>query len=237
MLMNRSMSYEEEIRNLVNDIKSLVELKKAAQRENDYSTFPSFTFHDASINFVKSIEEINKDQSTRNNKLMEVTIEHPEVRLIDKGIEEQKIRLAKDIDNAIVRLRTRQTRLTEAYNRYMAELINEPDKSRKFARLDKLAAMKNDFVMNLYDEKSSYMIASAGIVSDYIILQKASVAGTPISPKETFVKLAGVLVGLVLGLVVIIIRYLLQNTIIAIDDVERKSKAPLLGVIPRYKIS
>ena len=235
LLADQSLSFEEAFRDIDNDLQLLVLFKRAVQKENDYSTLPTFTFREKTIFFGAEVAEINKTQKDRNLMMLEVTQGHPNVRLKDKEIEEGKIRLSKNVDNAINGLHTKQKLLKEEHDKYMAELFTIPDLQHKFDRLDKMAAIKNDFVLNLYSEKSNYLIASAGIVSDYVILQRAFVSKVPISPRETFVKLAGVLTGLILGLVIIVIRYLLQNTIISIDDVEKKTRAPLLGVIPRYK--
>ena len=79
------------------------------------------------------------------------------------------------------------------------------------------------------------MIANAGVVSDYVILQNATTPNSPISPKVTMIRLAGILSGILLGLLLVIIRYLLHKTIISIQEVQYKSKAPLLGVIPSYE--
>src|SRR6202035_5342782 len=85
------------------------------------------------------------------------------------------------------------------------------------------------------EQKTNFLIAGAGMVPDYVLLEKAKSDPNPVSPEETVIEIGGLVVGLLIGLILIAIRYLLHNTITAIEDVAKKTQAPLLGVIPRYK--
>jgi len=234
-LSQKTMEYEENFRDFKYDISLMQTFKSLVLANKDYANLPSLQFKIANVSFDNEINSINQLQQQRNIMMLEATAMHPAVRLIDKQIEESKIRLNKSLDNAISTLMASFDLMREEYKKYMAEIMKIPDLQSKFERLDKMADIRNDFVLNLYSQKSDYLIASAGIVSDYVILQKATLPGSPISPKEIIVKIAGVVIGLLLGLIMIVIRYLLHNTIISIDDVARKTKATMLGVIPSYK--
>lgn len=234
-LSQKSMEFEEKFRDYKYDLALMQTFKGLLLVNKDYSSLPSVTFKVAGVNFDGDIAYINSLQLDRNRLLLDATPMHPTVRLIDKQIEESKIRLNKSLDNATATLKANMDLLLIEYKKYMAEIMKVPDLQNKFARLDKMADIRNDFVMNLYTQKSHYLIASAGIVSDYVVLQGATVPTTPISPKDTIVQIGGFAIGLLLGLVLIVIRYLLHNTIISVEDVTRKTPAALLGVIPSYK--
>ena len=102
-----------------------------------------------------------------------------------------------------------------------------PSLQNKFDRLDPFAAAPHPLILRLYEQLSNYLIASAGIVSDYVVLEKASLPTDPVSPKENYVRIGGFVIGLLLGLLLIVVRYLLHNTIVSIDDVERKIITPV----------
>lgn len=234
-LSQQSMAFEEKFRDYKYDLALMQTFKGLLLTNKDYSSLPAIKFKVAGITFEGDIQYINSLQLERNRLLLDATPMHPTIRLIDKQIEESKIRLNKSLDNATESLKANMKQLVDEYNKYMSEIMKIPDLENKFSRLDKMADIRNDFVLNLYSQKSNYLIASAGIVSDYVVLQRASVPTTPISPKDTIVKISGFAIGLLLGLVLIVVRYLLHNTIIAVEDVTRKTPAALLGVIPSYK--
>ena len=174
-------------------------------------------------------------QQQRNSLLLDATVQHPQIRLIDRQIEDSKIRLNKNIDNALSTLQSQFALLKEEYQKYIDDMKRMPGLQSKYERLEKMAAIRNGFVNHLFEEKSNYLIAGAGIVSDYVVLEKAKTDPTPVSPNESVIKLMGLAVGLILGLIMIVIRYLMHNTITSVEDVEKKTTAPLLGVVPRYK--
>lgn len=49
------------------------------------------------------------------------------------------------------------------------------------------------------------------------------------------IRLVGILSGLLLGLLLVILGYLFAKRQIVVQEVQYKSKAPLLGVIPSYE--
>lgn len=234
-LSQKSIEFEESFRGFKDDLSLMQTFKGMLLTNKDYASLPDMNFKVANVSFDGEINYINDLQMQRNRLLLDATPMHPTVRLLDKQIEESKIRLNKSLDNAIAALKANLQLLLADYNKYSGEIMRIPDLQNKFARLDKMADIRNDFVLNLYSQKSNYMIASAGIVSDYVVLQRATVPVSPISPKDTIVKIAGFAIGLLLGLILIVIRYLLHNTIIAVEDVTKKTPAALLGVIPSYK--
>lgn len=235
MLSNKQIEFEAKYRDYKYDLALMQTFKNLLLVNKDYASLPSITFKLAGVSFQSEVEYINDLQISRNKLLLDATPLHPTVRLIDKQIEEAKIKLNKTLDNAQSTLKANMQMLLDEYNKYTGELLKMPDLENKFARLDKMADIRNDFVLSLYSQKSNYMIASAGIVSDFVVLQHATIPTTPISPKDTIVKIAGLAIGLILGLVLIVIRYLMHNTIVSVDDVSRKTPAPILGVIPSYK--
>jgi tyrosine-protein kinase Etk/Wzc len=193
-LTEKSMEYENRFRDFDYDISLLKTFKDLLLNNKEYANLPNLAFKNTTISFEDQIIAINELQKKRNGYLLDATPQHPSVRMIDKQIEEAKLRLNKNLDNSLVGLQTSLDILKSEYQKYMNEILRTPDLQNKFARLDKMAGIRSDFVLNLYSQKSNYLIASAGIVGDYVVLQKATVPTSPISPKENFVKIAGVLI-------------------------------------------
>lgn len=211
-----------------------IKLFKKYILNNQSSYLPVIDFKQAGIDLSTPINKINDLQLQRNLALLDVTPEHPKVKLLDKQMADGRDELIRNLDNAIVALQAKLAGLNGEYSDGMNKLIEMPQLESEFNRLNKIRESKEKFYLNLIDQRSSYMIANAGVVSDYIILQKAAVPGSPISPNVTLIRLAGLLIGLVIGLIIVIIRYMTHKTIISTAEIEFKSKAPILGVVPSY---
>jgi len=234
-LSGKASDYESKFRDFEYDIELMKTLKQLLIVNKEYANLPAIKFKLSSVSFDEDVKHINDLQQQRNILLMDATPQHPQIRLIDREIEDSKIRLNKNIDNALMALQDEFSLLKQQYQKYLDEILRIPGLQSKYERLAKMAQIRNDFINNLFEQKSNYLIAGAGIVSDYVILEKPRYNPVPISPNEVGIKLAGLLIGLILGLIMIVIRYLMHNTITSIEDVEKKINAPMLGVIPRYK--
>jgi tyrosine-protein kinase Etk/Wzc len=222
------------IRMLTQDILSIKSFKKIF-KDTEFSSIPLVALQEKDIDVNDLITRINVLKNERNLVLLDVTPDHPKVRLLDKQIQDFKVELSNNLDNGLVVLEGRLKQFSSESAEKLAKIYGLPQVESDFNRLNKIKDSKDKFYLNLIDQRANYMIANAGVVSDYVILQNATTPNSPISPKVTMIRLAGILSGILLGLLLVIIRYLLHKTIISIQEVQYKSKAPLLGVIPSYE--
>jgi len=234
-LSDKTGDYQTKFRDFEYDVMLMKTLKQLLIVNKEYANLPAIKFKSTTVNFDADVNRINELQQQRNTLMLDATPQHPAIRLIDRQIEDSKIRLNKNIDNALSAVQEEFSILRQEYQKFLDDIMRMPSLQSKYDRLAKMAAIRNDFVNNLFDQKSNYLIAGAGIVSDYVVLEPARSDPNPISPNELAVKLAGLVIGLMLGLIMIAIRYLMHNTIASLEEVEKKTHAPILGVIPRYK--
>ena len=218
-LSDKATGFESKFSDFEYDISLMKALKQLLIVSKEYSNLPSIKFKTSALSFDNDVKLINDLQQQRDLYLLDVTPEHPQVRLIDRQIDEYKVRLNKNIDNAQSAIQDQYSLLKQEYQKYLDEIIRMPGLQSKYSRLEKMAAMRNEFVNNLFSQKSNYLIAGAAVVSDYVIIDAASADPNPISPNELKIKLSGLLIGLILGVIMIAIRYLLHSTITSVDDV------------------
>ena len=84
------------------------------------------------------------------------------------------------------------------------------------------------------DGGSDELFTTSIPVSDYIYLRRASIAKTPVAPNRSFIKIIGLLLGLILGIVFIILRYLTHSKIISVSEIESNCNANILGIVPKF---
>jgi hypothetical protein len=66
----------------------------------------------------------------------------------------------------------------------LAKIYGLPQVESDFNRLNKIKDSKDKFYLNLIEQRANYMIANAGVVSDYVILQNATHQIRPFLPKK-----------------------------------------------------
>jgi tyrosine-protein kinase Etk/Wzc len=188
-----------------------------------------------SINgFLTSLQEllIKKEQL-----LYEVTKNSAQIESINYQIEIQKKLLTESINTLKANLKTRKDKLAKFLNDYQSIAFSPREKYNAFelSRLQRMYSISEEFYNKLIDKKAEYQIARAGYVSEIVVLERGSVPKDPISPRRRLIFMGSMMVALVLGMGLVLFRYLFFNEITNINDVIKYTDAPVLGIIPKYK--
>ena len=101
-------------------------------------------------------------------------------------------------------------------------------------KLQNLVEVSNISYNKLLEAKISYSIIRAGVTSPYILLENATSALAPISPKRNMTYLISLIVALVIGFGFLFLKYLFYNEIRDVEDVTNYTDIPFLGSVPKY---
>jgi capsular exopolysaccharide synthesis family protein len=107
-----------------------------------------------------------------------------------------------------------------------------PDKNTKFSKNQRFYKLYEEFYLSMMKSKAEFEIAQAGSTPDFKILSSATLPTIPISPKKTMILGIGLVAGIVLNFFFIGLVYLLNNQITSLQELEKYTKLPVLGVIP-----
>lgn len=182
--------------------------------------------------FVRMLDKL---QSDKRFFLLSKTENNPEVINLDKQIEDLKLNIKENINNSLKAIEEERKAQYEELAKYTHEFNKFPELEAEFARLKKISDLKEKYYLMLLDKKSGFSISLAGFVSDFVILKKAEPPLTPVFPNVPLIKLIGIFSGIVISLIFILVRYLLSSKILSPAEVERNSRAGLIGVIPIYR--
>ena len=109
-----------------------------------------------------------------------------------------------------------------------------PERVTEQERLQRPLGLYEKSFTELMDKKVGLGIEQAGATADFKILSPASPPGAPIFPNRLLVYAVGFAGGLILGLGLIAVRYFMHNTVTNVRELERSTKASVLGIIPTY---
>ena len=115
-----------------------------------------------------------------------------------------------------------------------AGLDDLPQKATEQERLQRPLDLLKATNLMLMGKKADFEMAIAGTTPNFQILSPASLPGVPISPVKLMVYAVGLAVGIMLGVALIGVRYLMHNTVTSLRELERNTSVPVLGVIPTY---
>jgi capsular exopolysaccharide synthesis family protein len=243
-----SSSYYERVNKIENelmdlDLKSsvLIEIKKSISRElksdNVYNLLPILAGTEYEGDISSMISKLKELLVQKENMRYEVTGDSEALKSIDHKVEVQKTILYESISNLIEKFKFQKQELIIKIDEIDNKYLNIPAKELEYARLQRVLSIDEKFFTLLMDKRTEYSISEAGFVSQHKILDEALVPSAPVYPKKiTFYFFAGV-VGLVFSLVLLLIKYVLKNTISSIDEIIRQSFASVgvLGIVPKYK--
>ncbi len=178
------------------------------------------------------VEDLKDIEIERDQLLLDVSAGHPKVIMVTRRIDEIQNQLYNEIQNLLIKLDFERDNVIKQHDKFMAELLGMPEKEAEFIRLDRRYKLTEEIYLSLLDKQAQYAIARAGIVSDYIILDGASTSNVPTSPKKAIIWLISIAIASILSVLIMAFRYMLHTTITSIDDVKRRTKAIILGMVP-----
>lgn len=239
--LERLTAIENEILNVELEERILQEIEKTirkSEKEIDvYNIIPLLTgtkFEENLSSMIKSLQELLMQKETY---YFDATKYSPQIKALDYKIEIQKKLLLESIENVYKAVSNKKKGLIEKAQAIEATFTNAPSKEVEYARLLRHFSINEKFYTLLMEKRTEFSILKASFVPQNVILEKAYPANNPISPQKKLIYIAAILTAILIGLLLIIIRYLLHNTISSLNEIVKYTNASvsILGIIPKYK--
>ncbi|MFQ3575388.1 MAG: Wzz/FepE/Etk N-terminal domain-containing protein, partial [Cytophagales bacterium] len=109
-----------------------------------------------------------------------------------------------------------------------------PSKETELTRLKRLYGIYEKFYLLILEKKAEFGITKAGTVPEFMVLYPPTVNKQPVFPNVRNIYLTAFSIAFVFGLVIVVFSYYSHNTIDNLGELERSTKASILGVIPKY---
>lgn len=129
---------------------------------------------------------------------------------------------------------TQLTDVQKGITKLESQFLAMPGLESELARMRRRYELNEKLYLLLTEKQADFGIAKAGTVPNFQILSPASFPTVPISPKKGSVYTLWIIIGVIAGLVLVFVRYMLQDTVVTMKELERIVVAPLLGVVPVY---
>jgi capsular exopolysaccharide synthesis family protein len=167
---------------------------------------------------------------------------HPEVQKVKAQIEQlQKAKLLRasqildGLQAEYTQLKKREAELRSAIDSQKAQAANQSRKTTELEALRKEADSQKSLYEVLLQKLNETDIAASIRSNNVSVVDRASPPQYPVRPQKRRIALAGMLLGLVAGLGLVLVRDQLANTIRDPEEIERYLHLDLLAAVPRYE--
>lgn len=176
------------------------------------------------LTYREELEFDTKEGATRRKK-------------IENGIAIQKRLLIESVESLRATIRSRKGDIRQKMMEFESGFSELPDKELEFARLRRIFEINEKYYTMLLEKKTQYRISQAGFVTENRILERLISSSSPIAPQKGLITGGALAVSLLLGLGIVVLKYLLHNKITSINEIVKLSNASItvLGMIPKYK--
>lgn len=192
-----------------------------------FQTFPpSITEALEKLNQLEAEKELLLESYNENTKAYQLKLK--EEKFLREELRESVALYRELVQQQLDKLDSRRQEL-------QTNFVQLPSKGTEFNRIERNYQQLLGFLLSLQERKIEVEIANAGTTTDFKILSSASLPGAPISPNGLLINGIGMVAGLFLSLLFIGGRYLLDNKVSNIAEVEKLSPVPMLGALPAVR--
>lgn len=233
LIFSQTTGLDEMQKQLTDRIVYFENLETYIEANSSYEKIPApaiINIEDASI--ATMMGELTRLSIEKNKLLTEVTANHPSLKLKNDEIETARGVLLENISSlkntTQISLKNSQQRL----NSYNYELDKLPNKEQKLLNFERKYSLTESNFVFLMQKRYEADIAIAASVSDITVLDSAKDTGQgAILPRVQFNYMIALLLGVILPLFVIVAIEILDSKIHTVEEIERISPIPILGVV------
>ncbi|MBT8325484.1 MAG: polysaccharide biosynthesis tyrosine autokinase, partial [Winogradskyella sp.] len=244
---NRVFNVEDKIANISDQIKDYEQQQLAEQLKLDYlynletylRTKTDYTQIAAPSsvgieegNILASVSKITSLAIERQN--LQNSIREGSILLqeIDSKINAEKNVLLETIKITQNIIRSQLTSINRKKGQLESQLIDLPEDQQEFLKIQRKLEINRESYAIYQAKKSEAEIVKAANVSDITVIDEAKDIGNgPIGPNKSLNYTMALLIGTTGPLVLLLVLTLLDTTIHSIQDVEKLSSVPILGLI------
>ena len=181
---------------------------------------------------VGLVTEFASLQQKRNQIAFSVNENPAQLEMQDKELEDVRAALRENVSSAINQLQLSVNNVNSNIAKVEKELGRLPGTERSLIGIQRKFDLNNSVYTYLLERRAEAGIAKASQITDNRIIDNAIVQNSAlIKPKSMKNYLVALLLGLLVPMVLIVIFDLLNNKIIGRHDIERLTKAPIIGYV------
>ncbi|HEY0976212.1 MAG TPA: polysaccharide biosynthesis tyrosine autokinase, partial [Flavobacteriales bacterium] len=241
LLLERTDEYEDELLKLRIEDNLLLEVERSTQGQveqvDSYTLIPLLvgtSFEQTLAGPIKTLEEL---LDRKQEYAGEMTPVNEAVMNVERRIALQQRMVLESITTLRSRIASRQHDIEAKIKEYESRFSTVPEKELAYARVARLFNINEKYYTQLLEKDIEYRISRAGFVPENSVLESAVVPLSPLSPDRNLVIISYLATGMIIGFLIVLVRYVLHDNITSLNDIVKASNSSIsvLGMIPKYK--
>ena len=181
---------------------------------------------------VRLVSEFAVLQQQKKQMVFTVNENQPQVQLLIQRLEDSRSALKENVNSSISQLQLSINNVNQRIASVEKELGKLPGTERRLIGIQRKFDLNNSVYTYLLERRAEAGIAKASQITDNRVIDEAMVQNSSLIRPQTMKNyLVALLLGLIVPMAVIVIFDLLNNKIIGRHDIERLTKAPIIGYI------
>ena len=181
---------------------------------------------------VKLVTDFASLQQQRKQTAFTINENSPQVELMDKEMNDARAALKENVRSAISQLKLSLDNVKGRIAAVDREMGRLPGTERRLIGIQRKFDLNNSVYTYLLERRAEAGIAKASQITDNRVIDDAMVQNShQIRPQAMKNYLVALLLGLMVPMALIVIFDLLNNKIIGKRDIERITRAPIIGFI------
>ncbi len=232
-IQNRLESYENERSSLLLQKKYYEYLKEYVDSRNETGDIVSpGAMGVSNAPLERMVTELATMQQQKNKLKLNISEDLPAVTSFDKSIMDVKALIAENISSSMVNLDNAIKEADHRISLVEEELNRLPGTERRLINIQRKFDLNNTVYNYLLEKKAEAGIVRASTVSDNRIIDYAQTFNSSrINPKPRKNYSMALILGLLIPVILILLIDYLNNKVIDKKDIEKGTKAPVLGYI------
>lgn len=234
LFFQQIQTLEKEGELLTEELESLDWISSYIEKGNRLSALSTDVVEGAYRGYMVYIASLQQLEKERDLLLLDVGPEHIKVKYLNDQISDERENLTANLENVRRQLQTKIDGVQREIREIRSQFQGLPEFEARFSQLSTLSDLKQKQYLQFTESLMEQEIIRAGIVTNFMVLDRAR-SGQLVAPRKRVIQFGGLLLALLVGFGLVVIRYMTQNKILSVQDVEDNSEIPLLGVIPRVR--
>lgn len=199
-------------------------------RKNTYEKVPTNLGIEDPV-LLNQVGQFNQLISSREIELQTARPQSPRILEMEGGIAKLRKDIIENLSNIRKSYVVLYNDLSKRKNKVQSSISSVPQRERELRDRMRQQNIKQELYLFLLQKREENSIAIASSISNSRVVDKAVLNESPVFPKKYNVYAMGVLLGLLIPIIIIYILELLNDKITNRKDIEKITKASIIGEI------